>query len=488
MGASSSKKRVPEGDTNNRMIKVEDSNKLNMSVVYIEAGAGIGSGFFLKLTIKDTSMKTLVTANHVVNTDMVNNQISITIHIKKKQEKKTIVLDKKFRKIFTFEKDKGDVTIIEIREQDKIEENLFLEIDTEYFSKGKDIYQEKDYRNIRVIQYPHGQELHYSDGIVKSTNEEKEFEFMHNASTAKASSGSPVILINSLKVIGVHKEGVEVGEENYATFIGYIKNILNEEDPIPKIPEREKKNPKAQPKKPSIIQKIKIVVNVDDENINNDIYFLGHNEDSNDEYKELEKSSLIIDGNYEPYTNHFKFDKIGKHTIIYEFQDTIYSCKNMFLGCKDIISIEFIDFNTENVLSMFSMFNECHNLSLLDLSNFNTINVLNMGGMFFECHSLSSLDLSKFNTEKVINMGGMFYECFNLKSINFSSYFNTQNVVNMVGMFGHCENLKTLDISKFNINNKTNVEDMFYQCNVLSIDNFPSNLSKVKEAFENRNE
>ena len=47
--------------------------------------------------------------------------------------------------------------------------------------------------------------------------------------------------------------------------------------------------------------------------------------------------------------------------------------------------------------------------------------------MFFECNDLEKIDLSKFNTQNVTNMNNMFSRCYSLTNID-SSNFYTQNV------------------------------------------------------------
>ena len=58
----------------------------------------------------------------------------------------------------------------------------------------------------------------------------------------------------------------------------------------------------------------------------------------------------------------------------------------------------------------------------------------------------------------------MFYGCASLTNINLSN-FNTQNVTNMDNMFSGCNSLKSLDLSNFNTQNVTNMSDMFSYCN-----------------------
>ncbi len=83
-------------------------------------------------------------------------------------------------------------------------------------------------------------------------------------------------------------------------------------------------------------------------------------------------------------------------------------CKQMFNGCKKLVSADLRGLNTSNVTSMWFMFCGCSALTTVDLSNFNTENVTNMGSMFYCCSSLTSLDLSSFNTGNVTDMSNMF--------------------------------------------------------------------------------
>ena len=60
----------------------------------------------------------------------------------------------------------------------------------------------------------------------------------------------------------------------------------------------------------------------------------------------------------------------------------------MFMGCKNIIYINFIYFNMKYITNLKGMFNECNNLIELNLSSFNTNKVTDMSFMFNECNNL----------------------------------------------------------------------------------------------------
>ena len=70
--------------------------------------------------------------------------------------------------------------------------------------------------------------------------------------------------------------------------------------------------------------------------------------------------------------------------------------------------------------------------------------------LFEECESLKSLpDISKWNTNKVTNMNNLFYNCKSLESLPDISKWNTNKVTNMNALLYNCESLKSLpDISK----------------------------------------
>ena len=82
--------------------------------------------------------------------------------------------------------------------------------------------------------------------------------------------------------------------------------------------------------------------------------------------------------------------------------------------------------------------------------------------MFSFCQYIESIDLSKFKIENVTNMKFMFDNCKNIKNIDLSS-FNTSKVTNMQNMFSFCQNLKSIDLSSFNTSKVTNMQNMFKQ-------------------------
>ena len=238
---------------------------------------------------------------------------------------------------------------------------------------------------------------------------------------------------------------------------------------------------------------IVLKVNVEQNEVNKQIYFLDSNEclvrNGHDHgcLKEMYKTntSLIIDGKILPFNNSFIPKRRGIYTIKLLFKRKLVNCENMFCSCKNIIGIDFSNFKSENVVSMKSMFYGCSSLGLLDLHSFNTEKVTNMQGMFNGCAYLKTLDLSSFNTKNVTDMSYMFGEstvgCASLRSLDLSS-FNTKKVTNMASMFNRCSSLLTLNLSSFNTENVVSMRKMFNCCSSLQTLNVKSfNTSNVTD-------
>ena len=171
------------------------------------------TGFFMK--ISDTQ-KYLITNYHVINQNNIYDNIEIEIHNQKKMK-----LNLNNREVKYFPKPK-DITMIEIKTSDNIYNDiLFLDYDLNY-QKGYYIYQNAI---IFLIQHPNGKNAEYAPGKIININN---FEFDHNIGTKSGASGSPIILFNenidSIQVIGIHKEANFIKNLNTGTFIGEIFN------------------------------------------------------------------------------------------------------------------------------------------------------------------------------------------------------------------------------------------------------------------------
>ena len=432
---------------------------------------GKGSGFFCE--IDNFPFKyALFTNNHVLNES--NIEIGKTINIECLELQKSIFSSsyntiKKEIKLTdrrrTFTNIELDYTCIELFESDGIID--YFKIDPKLYKNDKSNFKDND---IFILQFANGNDLSFSYGKIKCF---KDNRIVHNASTDKGSSGSPIIRRSKNNyIIGLHLGGFKKKKKeeyiyNLATsFDSILDNIIEQNNII----------------------NCKYIFDNDETEIN---LFHDYNEDIKDYWDKedkkayLEAKANISKENIEIYIN----DKKIKFGIKYEikrskeikakfkFKKLLNNISYMFYECRSLKSIDLSSFNTTNVNNMSCMFSCCSSLESIDLSYLNTTNVNNMSYMFSCCSALKSIDLSYFNTTNVNNMSYMFSCCSSLKSIDLS-YFNITNNNNMSWMFSYCTSLESIYLPSFNTTNINDRSEMFSGC---------SSLKKEKIKIKNKN-
>ena len=198
--------------------------------------------------------------------------------------------------------------------------------------------------------------------------------------------------------------------------------------------------------------------------------------------KEIEDNIQIrINDEIKNFRYYYRFKNQGTYKIEYIFKNPLTKPNHMFFGCKNIIKLDFSNFDTNQVTNMSNMFYNCNSLKKINLANFNTENVDNMSYMFSFCNSLLNLNLSFFNTQNVTDMSYMFIDCNSLLNLDLSN-FNTENVVNMSYMFSGNRKLTDLNLSNFNTQNTNSItDDMFYDCNLMKKNVITSDEKILKE-------
>ena len=485
-------------------------SKIKTNICKIECRDGChGTGFFCKIAISwEKTIKVLMTNNHILNQEdlLVNKYIKFSINDEEKHYK--ILIDES-RKIYT--NTKYDITIIELKEKDKINKNYFFDIDSEIFNHSKEIFINKD---IILLHYPKGFKMEYSNGKILYICEDN-YIFHHSCSTCYGSSGGPIINSINCQVIGIHR-GASTKNYNLGTFL---------KEPIIKFKEQINKfqNNKQNLKKDYIkenknmISKIIVNKNIDNKketkkviNKHKNISEIGcsllsssvkisrsntqnlynmkksinsylsqlsssgiskynlqyNNTIKNDDIKEKKniKSKKIINKNVDEIAIQYKIKNIKNTKSIRIFGDEFVKnnkdkCKIIING-KEIELCSHININIKQINS-----NKIYEIKLIGINN-----IINISYMFYECSSLSSLPyISKWNTQNIIDMRNMFFECSSLLCLPDISKWNIQNVTNMSFMFYGCSSLSSLpDISKWNTQNVTNMSFMFYECSSLS--------------------
>ena len=176
-----------------------------------------GSGFFAKLPYKSTLKNVLITNKHILNKDDLKVGKILKVSINNEEEYKEIEMDGK--RLILVDEEK-DLTIIEIREKDKI--NNYLDIDERYNLNNI----EERYKNesLYVLNYAKGKDVVVSYGLLNKM--ENEYLY-HLCSTEGGSSGSPIISLDSLKLIGIHRGFYKPNKCNIGLFIRYAIDEFN---------------------------------------------------------------------------------------------------------------------------------------------------------------------------------------------------------------------------------------------------------------------
>ena len=441
-------------------------------IIYLNLKA---SGFLISLNLNDRPLLCLMTNEHVITDSMIKKNETIEVKYDNQKKSIKILLNKKERFIQEFSFLFIDCTIVEIIPKDNIDERYFLLPNIDYLNNYNILKKEKIY----IPQFPKGGNLGYSEGQIQNIKDEL---FSHNANTLPGSSGSPIFLVNTNKVIGIHKGSNEEKKANFGFFIFPImkalKNFVTEKKQNSHIIKSDNLNKNSDNLNYILAEcdlenneNVRIINSY--ENYIREFYGEIHNKNKNEEF--IKQIQIQIDNKDIPFNYRFKLDK-GKHKIKYIIKDTniLTNLNFLFFDCSKLTNLDLSHFKTKNVTDISFMFSRCKSLSNLNLSNFNTKQVTNMEFLFSWCESLTFLNLSSFNTENVNNMEGMFFSCKLLSCLNLQN-FNTQKVTNMEKMFCMCKSLIYLRISSFNTQNVTNMLCMFSGCESLTniyLDNF----------------
>ena len=205
---------------NQVMIKNSEIKEIDLDLVQvcrsickIFYGNIVGTGFFIKLYLDDKELFCLMTNHHVVTKQMIESKDIINVEYKLEKELKKIKLDSDKR--FIIYDVEIDITIIGTIPEDKIKNKYFL-----LPNLNKIDYINK---NIYIPQFPEGKKLSYSEGKINNILNNR---LIYDASTEHGSSGSPIFLKETRKVIGMHRKGNEAKQINYGIPIYSIIKTL----------------------------------------------------------------------------------------------------------------------------------------------------------------------------------------------------------------------------------------------------------------------
>ena len=433
----------------------------------IKNGKPKGTGFLCYITGEYKKRKTLITAYHVLGEEDLKIENEIKLSFVDNNDKYKIIKIYGPRRIYASKKE--DITIIEILDNDKFNNFNILEIDENIYNNNNDFYNKYKYKSVYLLHYPDGICSCFSDNIIVDIDNND--GVCHFCATKGGSSGAPILILDTLKVIGVH-QGYGYFDKNifHDEAIQNIHNNINQEHKIlcnyGKIIKESLYNFNKE-------NKIILTLKIDRYDIGKKIYFLQDYEtikylkESNKHKININDFTILINDEIYESKEYFRPKKEGIYQIKIFINNIINDCFGLFYYCKKIKTIDLSSFETKNVVNMSNMFYGCSKLANIDLSSFNTKNVTNMSEMFKECNSLINLDLSSFNTQNITIMSSMFSFCTSLTNINLSS-FNTKNVTDMSNMFHGCSKLINIDLSSFDTKNVDNMSNMFYGCSKLA--------------------
>ena len=428
------------------------------------------TGFLCKIPFGKEVINSLVMNYQIIDEKFIeeNKSLKISFNDNKEILEINLVLERKknFLKIF-------DITIIEIRSEDGINNENFLELDDSFLKNHSELSYKDE--SIYVLQYKEENRASVSYGLIL---EDGGNEIKIYSDISECSLGAPILNLTNNKVIGICKEFTNYSIDRKGINFKYV---------IRHIMENVHKNEINNENKNELI----IGIKVENSDINKEIHFMynifqkNKEEDININIKVAKPKDI-----FECYIHQELPDiEYNEENLIKETKKTYYSftpkvsdyytikikfdtnpiddCSFMFYNCDKIISIDFSSFDSSMINNMKYMFFGCTKLRYINFNNIKTKNVIDMEKMFYNCSQLNYLDLSNFNTKNVIYMDFMFYNTKNLERIIFSEKFDTTNVINMDYMFSGCLRLKELKLSSFRTGNVTNMAHMFYKCRSL---------------------
>ena len=181
----------------------------------------IGTGFISGFQIDLEGFVCLMTNAHVISNESINNYNIIDLNFEGIKTVKKIKLDRDRRYIKSFRDEGLDITVVEILDEDNISKNSFLELESDIPINNELINNEIFYPQYIIKE----KKFKKGEGIIKDISK---YEFCYSAETEKGSSGNPIYLKNTYKIIGIHKADIKK-EENSCDFIYPVINIIIED-------------------------------------------------------------------------------------------------------------------------------------------------------------------------------------------------------------------------------------------------------------------
>ena len=181
-----------------KIIKYQREKSICKIIINKESkGIGYGTGFLCE--IGEYNKKCLITAYHVLGEDLkIGNEIKITFNDNEKSE---IIKTDSEREIYANKNE--DIIIMEILDSDNLKNYHTLEIEENINNNNIDFYNEYNNKPIYILHYPNGNFSTFSSNNIVDID--KNNNIYHLCSTEGGSSGAPILNLDNLKVIGIHR-------------------------------------------------------------------------------------------------------------------------------------------------------------------------------------------------------------------------------------------------------------------------------------------
>ena len=333
--------------------------------------------------------------------------------------------------------------MIEINEDKKfydylnIDEVLFDDNENSIENNNDESEEEEDYpkdyyRNKFIyIPYYQNKNIFLSFGLLKDFNDFEIIHFCNINDGNNGPSGAPIINLENQTIIGIYNHEKKSENKRFGIFLEqaakefvdkWLNNIIENKNNLLRFSSGQQiSNNKT--------NLIKLSLNVDEDMLNKEVYFLDNHFEHN-HLKELKEKNveLVINGEKVKYKKSF-IPKKCENEILIHFIKPLKNCSYMFYSSRYIIDI--------------------------DLSLFDTKSVTNMEYMFAFCENLTYIELSYLDTKKVNDISNMFLNCFNLEKIKLC-YLGKENI-DMKDIFFGCNKCNTLDLSELKAEDNFNI-------------------------------
>jgi hypothetical protein len=117
---------------------------------------------------------------------------------------------------------------------------------------------------------------------------------------------------------------------------------------------------------------------------------------------------------------------------------SLIHAKNLFEGCKSLKNIDLFGFqNSHSLMDISGMFKNCSSLEEVKFENLEmqTKYLINMDEMFYGCTNLKSVNFLYFDTDRIKSMERMFYDCTSLNFLNITTFEIKDNTIKFKEIF-----------------------------------------------------